>query len=169
MAQLINLRGIYEPYNISPLIYGFDTFSGFASVDAKDGGFSEQGDYATDTGYETVLEKLLDIHEAFCPVSHKKKFQLIKGDASVTVKQWLADNPSAIIGMAIFDMDVYKPTKDVLEAILPRLAKGYDVNCDEQARIFPAIPAAWINPKINNFRLRHFPHQPYCAWAVYGE
>ena len=31
LAQLINLRGIYEPYNISRLIYGFDTFEGFAS------------------------------------------------------------------------------------------------------------------------------------------
>jgi len=171
LAQLINLRGIYEPYNISRLIYGFDTFSGFESVDAKDGGFSEKGDYATSTGYETVLEKLLDIHEAFCPVSHKKKFQLIKGDASVTVKQWLSDNPSAIIGMAIFDMDVYKPTKDVLEAILPRLAKGSllvfdELNCPH----FPGETRAVDEVlKINNLRLRHFPHQPYCAWAVYGE
>ena len=118
-----------------------------------------------------MLEKLLDIHEAFCPVSHKKKFQLIKGDASVTVKQWLSDNPSAIIGMAIFDMDVYKPTKDVLEAILPRLTKGSllvfdELNCPH----FPGETRAVDEVlEINNLRLRHFPHQPYCAWAVYGE
>jgi hypothetical protein len=171
LAQLINLRGIYEPYNISRLIFGFDTFSGFASVDQKDGGFSEAGDYSTSAGYEHVLEKLLDIHEAFCPVSHKKKFQLIKGDASVTVKQWLLDNPSAIIGMAIFDMDVYKPTKDVLEAIVPRLTKGSLLVFDElNCPSFPGETRAVDEVlKINNLRLKHFPHQPYCAWTVFGE
>lgn len=171
LAQLINLRGIYEPYNISRLIYGFDTFTGFASVDKKDGGLSQVGDYATGAGYEEVLGKLLDIHEAFCPVSHKKKFQLIKGDASVTVKQWLSDHPGEIIGMAIFDMDVYKPTKDVLEAIIPRLAKGSLLVFDElNCPSFPGETRAVDEVlKINSLRLRHFPHQPYCSWAVFGE
>jgi Macrocin-O-methyltransferase (TylF) len=171
LAQLINLRGIYEPYNISRLIYGFDTFSGFVSVDKKDGGFSEAGDYATSKGYEETLESLLNIHEAFCPVSHKKKFELIKGDASVTVQKWLADNPSAIISMAIFDMDVYKPTRDVLEAIIPRLTKGSLLVFDElNCPTFPGETRAVDEIlKLNNLRLEHFPHQPYCAWAVFGD
>ena len=38
MAQLINIRGMYEPFNHSRKIYGFDTFEGFTSVDSKDGG-----------------------------------------------------------------------------------------------------------------------------------
>src|SRR5262249_47400432 len=171
LAQLINLRGIYEPYNISRLIFGFDTFSGFVSVDQKDGGSGRAGDYATSTGYQQVLEKLLGIHESFCPVSHKKKFELIKGDASATVKQWLIDNPAAIIGMAIFDMDVYKPTKDVLEAITPRLAKGSLLVFDElNCPTFPGETRAVDEVlRINNLKLEHFPHQPYCAWAVFGQ
>ena len=44
IATLVNLRGIYEPYNHSRFIYGFDTFSGFPDVDDKDGGFSKRGD-----------------------------------------------------------------------------------------------------------------------------
>jgi hypothetical protein len=171
LAQLINLRGIYEPYNISRLIFGFDTFSGFASVDQKDGGFSKVGDYSTSAGYEDVLEKLLDIHESFCPVSHVKKFKLIKGDASLTAEQWLLDNPSSIISMAIFDMDVYKPTKDVLEIIIPRLTKGSLLVFDElNCPSFPGETRAVDEVlKINNLKLRHFPHQPYCAWTVFGE
>jgi methyltransferase family protein len=171
LAQLINLRGIHEPYNISRLIYGFDTFSGFVAVDRKDGGFSESGDYATSAGYEELLERLLAIHEAFCPVAHKKKFELIKGDASITVKQWLADNPSAVISMAIFDMDVYNPTKDVLEAILPRLAKGSLLVFDElNCPTFPGETRAVDEVlRLNNLKLEHFSHQPYCAWTVFGE
>jgi hypothetical protein len=36
LAQLMAFRGIYEPYNHSRKIYGFDTFEGFTSIDEKD-------------------------------------------------------------------------------------------------------------------------------------
>ena len=43
IATLINLRGIYEPYNHSRMIYGFDTFSGFPGLSDEDRGFSKEG------------------------------------------------------------------------------------------------------------------------------
>lgn len=169
LAQLINLRGIYEPYNISRVIYGFDTFSGFTAIDDKDGGRSRLGDYATTASYEEELEKILTIHEAFCPVAHLKKFHLIKGDASATARTWMKENPHAIISMAIFDMDVYKPTRDVLEAIIPRLTRGSllvfdELNCAQ----FPGETSAVDEVLgLNKIRLQRHPHQPYCAWAVF--
>lgn len=170
LAQLINLRGIYEPYNFSRKIIGFDTFSGFAPVDPKDGDFIEAGDYATHIDYEIILEQILTLHESFSPIDHIKKYQLVKGDASVTIDPWLNDNPHAIISMAIFDMDVYRPTKDVLEKILPRLCKGAllvfdELNCPH----FPGETRA-LNEVLglNNLKLQRFPHQPYCSWAVFG-
>jgi hypothetical protein len=171
LAQLINLRGIYEPYNYSRKIIGFDTFEGFPVVDEKDGGFSNVGDYATSRNYEETLEKLLSLHESFSPIPHLKKFELIKGDASITVDSWLENNPHVIISMAIFDMDVYKPTKDVLEKIIPRLTKGSllvfdELNCEH----FPGETRAVDEVLgLNNLSLKRFPHQPYCAWAVFGE
>ncbi len=170
MAQLINLRGMYEPFNHSRKIFGFDTFEGFCDVDAKDGGFSSVGDYATTDGYELILDEILTIHESFNPIPHIKKFELVKGDASKTIDVWLQKNPHAIISMAIFDMDVYKPTRDVLEKILPRLTKGSllvfdEVNCPH----FPGETAAVSEVLgLNNIALRRYPHQPYCAWAVFG-
>lgn len=171
LAQLINLRGIYEPYNYSRKIFGFDTFEGFSVVDEKDGGFSNVGDYATSRNYEETLEKLLSLHESFSPIPHLKKFELIKGDASITIDSWLENNPHAIVSMVIFDMDVYKPTKDVLEKIIPRLTKGSllvfdELNCEH----FPGETRAVDEVLgLNNLSLKHFPHQPYCAWAVFGE
>ena len=35
LPQLISLRGIYEPYNYSRHIYGFDTFEGFVNTSEK--------------------------------------------------------------------------------------------------------------------------------------
>ena len=47
MAQLISLRGIYEPFNHKRHIYGFDTFEGFVNTNKnKDGALLSDGDYA---------------------------------------------------------------------------------------------------------------------------
>lgn len=171
LSQLMAFRGIYEPYNHSRKIYGFDTFEGFPVVDEKDHGFSQLGDYPVNPGHIELLEEILTIHESYSPLSHIKKFDLIKGDASLTVGPWLAENPHTIISMAIFDMDVYKPTRDVLELILPRLTKGSLLVFDElNAKTFPGETQAVDEVLgLNNIRLRHNPNQPICAWAVFGE
>ena len=124
LSLLISLRGIYEPYNHQRHIYGFDTFEGFVNSDLeKDGPLVKDGDYFVYENYEKQLEKVLLMHEQNCPIAHIKKFSLIKGDASDTSKKWVEDNPHALVAMAIFDMDIYKPTKDALEAIKPKLTK----------------------------------------------
>lgn len=172
LAQLISLRGIYEPYNHRRHIYGFDTFEGFVnSSSSKDGEHNSDGDYGVYNGYEEQLEEILKLHEQNCPISHIQKFSLIKGDASVTSKNWILDNPHAIVSMAIFDMDIYQPTKDALEAIVPRLTKGSllvfdEINCPE----FPGETEALQEVlQINNLKLEHYPHQPTCAWTVWGK
>ncbi len=59
LAQLVNLRGIYEPFNHSRTIFGFDTFEGFPVIDKKDGNFSNVRDYAITKGYEETLGRSL--------------------------------------------------------------------------------------------------------------
>jgi hypothetical protein len=171
LALLQNLRGMYEPYNVSRKIFGFDTFEGFSALDLKDGSIPEFGDYKSLPNYEDTLEEILSIHEGFCPISHIKKYELIKGDASQTIDTWLEKNPHAIVSMAIFDMDVYKPTKDVLEKIIPRLTKGSLLVFDElNCQYWPGETAAVQEVLgLNNLTLKRHPHQSYAAWAVYGE
>ena len=170
MAQLISLRGIYEPYNHLRHIYGFDTFEGFVNTNKdKDGSHLSDGDYIVYDGYENQLAEILSLHEANCPISHIQKFSLIKGDASFTSKKWVEDNPHAIVAMVIFDMDIYQPTKDALEAVIPRLAKGSilvfdELNCPQ----FPGETQALEEVlEINQLKLQHDAHQPSCAWAVW--
>ena len=171
LALLQNLRGMYEPYNVSRKIIGFDTFEGFATIDGKDGDFAKVGDYKSLPGYEEILDEILGIHENFSPISHIKKYELVKGDASQTIGIWLEKNPYAIVSMAIFDMDVYKPTKDVLEKIIPRLVKGSLLVFDElNCQHFPGETTAVQEVLgLNNITLKRHPHQSYCAWAVFGE
>jgi hypothetical protein len=171
LSLLQNLRGMYEPYNVSRKIFGFDTFEGFPKIDNKDGDFAKVGDYKTLPDYENTLEEILSIHEKFSPISHIKKYELIKGDASQTIDIWLEKNPHVIVSMAIFDMDVYNPTKDVLEKIIRRLTKGSLLVFDElNCQHYPGETAAVQEVLgLNNITLKRHPHQSYCAWAVFGE
>lgn len=172
LSQLISLRGIYEPYNHTRHIYGFDTFGGFLNSDKiKDGIHVADGDYFVYQGYEFELEKILKLHEQDCPISHIQKFTLIKGDASITSKSWVKENPHAIVSMAIFDMDIYKPTKDSLEAIKHKFIKGSVLVFDElNCQQFPGETEALDEVlKLNNLKLHHYPNQPNCAWAIWGE
>ena len=171
LSTLINLHGMLEPFNHSRVVYGFDTFEGFVQLDEKDRGYSAKGDYSTTEHYYEILEEIIQLQESFSPIPHVKKFELIKGDASETVLKWLERNPHAIVAMAILDMDVYKPTRDVLQAILPRLTKGSILVFDEvNCRHFPGETQAVVEVLgLNKLSLQRFPHQPFCAWAVFGE
>lgn len=133
LVTLNNLRGIYEPYNHSRRIIGFDTFSGFPSVDLKDGEHSmvKKGAYSVTEDYENYLNKVLDYHETECPLSHIKKNNIIKGDATKTLKKYLNEHPETIIAFAYFDFDIYQPTKECLELIKPHLTKGSIIGFDE--------------------------------------
>ncbi|HEY2706894.1 MAG TPA: TylF/MycF/NovP-related O-methyltransferase [Caulobacteraceae bacterium] len=169
LATLINLRGMLEPFNHARKIYGFDTFAGFAKVTEEDGGFSDRGQYTVTENYDRMLETLLGLHEQLSPLPHIRKFQLVKGDASETFPAWLETNPHAVVAMAIFDMDVYKPTRDVLQLILPRLTRGSllvfdELNCEH----FPGETQAVHEVLgLSKLALHCFPHQPYCTWAIW--
>ena len=125
------MRGIYEPFNYNRKIVGFDTFGGFPSVDKKDGAKVKTGDYAVTENYEVYLEKILAYHESESPIPHIKKFELVKGDAIVTIDEYLKRSPETIVALAYFDFDIYMPTKKCLEAILPRVTKGSIIAFDE--------------------------------------
>jgi hypothetical protein len=169
LTTLMNLRGMLEPYNHARKIYGFDTFEGFAGTTAEDGGFSKAGQYTVSERYDQTLEQILALHEGLSPLGHIRKFQLIRGDASETFPQWLQDNTHAVVAMAIFDMDVYKPTRDVLEQILPRLTKGSLLVFDElNCEYFPGETQAVSEVLgLSKLALHCFPHQPYCSWAIW--
>lgn len=171
LSTLMNLRGMLEPYNYSRSIVGFDTFQGFVTTAPQDGEGVALGDYATTAGYQQRLEEILALHEANAPIPHIKKFELVAGDASTTVPDWLRRNEHVIVSMAIFDMDVYQPTRDALQAILPRLVKGSVLVFDElNCPRFPGETTAVMEVLgLNSLRLQRDPHQPYCAWAVWGE
>jgi hypothetical protein len=87
LALFANFRGMLEPYNHTRKIVGFDSFEGFpeSSITGKDKGSIESGGYSTVDDYDEYLRKVLEYHESESPISHKKKYEIIKGDVEKTL------------------------------------------------------------------------------------
>ena len=171
LSLFSSLRGIYEPYNFNRKILGFDTFSGFPDVASEDGDHEiiKKGSYSVTKNYEDVLNSILEIHERNAPINHIKKFELIKGDAIVTLKQYLEDHPETIIAFAYFDFDIYSPTKECLKLILPHLSKGSIIAFDElNCEAFPGETIAFQEVLgLNNYSLNRDKNNPYVSWIEF--
>lgn len=133
LAVLENLRAVHEPYNHARRIVGFDTFTGYPGIGAKDraSDIISKGVYKVGAGYENYLDQVLDYHEQENVMSHIKKHELVKGDATKTVPEYLKRHPETLVAMAYFDMALYEPTIKCLKAVLPRLVKGSLLVFDE--------------------------------------
>jgi hypothetical protein len=170
LALFQSLRGIYEPYNYTRKVIGFDTFSGFEGTSAQDGSADiiAEGSYSVTPGYDGYLEQLLQYHELESPVSHIKKHALVKGDASKTAEKYIADNPETIIALAYFNMDIYHPTEKCLYAIKSCLCRGSIIGFDElNCHHFPGETRALKEVLgLDKYRLIRHPHNPYPAYLI---
>ncbi len=168
LALFSSLRGMLEPFNYNRKIIGFDTFQGFPSVDSKDGSMVSVGDYSVSDNYKNILESILVYHESESPLSHKRKFELVEGDATLTVHDYIKKNPETIVALAYFDFDIYSPTKACLEAILPRLTKGSiiafdELNCPE----FPGETLAVLEVLgLSKYAIKRSPLNPLISYLT---
>jgi hypothetical protein len=170
LALFESFRGIYEPYNYTRKVIGFDTFSGFTGVRAEDGKapIVSEGAFSVTPAYEEYLSELLDYHEKESPVSHIKKYALVKGDAAQTIEQYLESNPETIVALAYFNMDIYQPTVKALEALKKVVTKGSVIGFDElNCPHFPGETRAVQDAfGLDKYRLVRYPHNPYPAYLV---
>ncbi len=72
LAAFTTLRTIYEPFNTSRHIVGFDTFSGFPSTAKEDGDHPiiHRGALNISENYAGQLTTLLAAHQRLCPRGH---------------------------------------------------------------------------------------------------
>jgi hypothetical protein len=170
LALFSAFRGMYEPYNYTRKIVGFDTFSGFPKVSEKDGhsDVMKEGAYSVTANYEKYLEEVLDYHEKESPIPHIRKYEVVRGDATVEIERYLERHPETIIALAYFDFDLYLPTKKCLGAIQGHLTRGSvigfdELNCHE-------FPGETISVKevlgLDRYPIRRDPSNPTASYIV---
>lgn len=163
-------RGLYEPFNRHRKIVAFDTFAGFPSVTKEDGSSNlmSEGSVCVTENYESYLDKTLTLQEQDNPLSHIKKFEVVKGDACKSLEKYLIDNPHTIVSLAYFDFDIYQPTKICLNLIKDRIVKGSVIAFDELNDIdSPGETLAVMETLgLRNIRLKRFPYTSRVSYFI---
>ncbi len=127
------LSAIFEPTNHQRRIVGFDTFSGFPKLSKQDRSSesteARAGGLAIDS-YDHLQQcmKLFDMNRF---IGHVPKVELVRGDATKTIPQYLKENPQLIVSLLYLDFDIYEPTVAALKHFLPRMPKGAVIAFDE--------------------------------------
>ncbi len=138
----MQLSMILEPYAINRSIIGFDTFSGFTSIDAEQDPTDINESMFSDTD-ETLIQDMVDANDLVRPVNRIPRCEIVKGDILETVPAFVKTRPDLVVAMLILDTDLYSSTKVALETFLPYMPKGAIVVLDEVAyRNFPGETAA---------------------------
>jgi hypothetical protein len=170
LSLLQSFREMYEPYNHTRRIVGFDTFEGFPSVHAADGtdDVVRVGGHGVSERYEEHLESVLAAHEALTPLSHIRRFELVKGDVTETLPPYLEAHPETIVAFAHFDLDLYEPTRRCLEALRPFLTRGTVLGFDELSHpVFPGETVALREVLgLDRFRIERFPYTSTPGYVV---
>lgn len=131
LAILQALRSILEPGNATRRIIGFDTFEGFPAVTELDGD-ARRGDYGVAADHADALEALLADRDAE-EGNRWPRREIVRGDATRTLPEWLERHPETVVAMAYFDMDLYAPTRACLAALGPYVTRGAVIGFDEVA------------------------------------
>lgn len=139
---------VYCPGDTLKRIIGFDTFQGFPGLADQDGPPNERrGKLAggwNSSDFFPVLKELVDIAQADSMIPRFKRIELVQGDVSKTVPEYVEKNPGLRISLLHLDLDLYEPTLAALEHLYPLVVPGGVVLLDEYAmEAFPGESAAF--------------------------
>jgi hypothetical protein len=129
-------------------IIGFDTFEGFVGLSGQDGPDDVSrakllGGWNS-SNFLPHLEELLRIMQQDSYLPRVKRVELVKGDVSKTIPEYVKNNPGLRISLLNLDLDLYEPTLVALEHLFPLVTVGGAVVLDEYAMGgFPGESAAF--------------------------
>ncbi len=163
------MSAILEPTNLTRRIYGFDTFSGFPKLTAKDRSPSaapRKGELASDSHDE--LQKLIEAYDQDRYLGHLPKVNLVKGRAEKTIPAFMKANPHLVVSLLFLDFDLHGPTLAALKHFVPRMPKGAILAFDELDNpIWPGETEALLEHSgVGRWRIERLPFDPYIGFAV---
>jgi hypothetical protein len=178
LMSFAKLSAMLEPYNFQRRIIGFDSFTGFPSIDKADlkglpdrksKHLKEHG-FAAETAYEDLL-RAIEVFDISRYLNHFPKVRVVKGDFALTAKKYLEDFPHLVVSCLYLDFDIYQPTRLALDLFLPRMPKGAVLCFDElNEEAFPGETIAVMEMlDLKQYRIRRFDFEPRISYAVIGD
>jgi len=135
LTRFLTFREILENNN-SRKIYGFDVFGKFPKP-------NNLGDKSFLKRWEKNAGDGIDAQELNDILLEKKflNFELIKGDVKKTIPNLIKQQPHLKISLLHLDMDIYEPTKFVLNKLFSYVVKGGIILIDDYNSVFGATKA----------------------------
>jgi hypothetical protein len=162
-----------EPYGYQRKIIGFDTFSGFPSIDNIDKSFNpnaHKGFFKEDYDVFKELNTVIKDYDNNRFINQIPKIELIKGDANLTIPKYIEENRHTIVSLLFLDFDIYQPSITALEHFLPRMPKGSIIAFDELNNPdWPGETQAVLEKlDLNKYLLKCFEFEPNISYIVIG-
>lgn len=171
------LSSILEPINYQRKIIGFDTFEGFPECTPEDLATKNRSEFAYKGAFavpniEMDLQEGRRLYDMNRFINHIPKLSFVKGDINKTLPKFLEENPHTIISLLYLDLDIYKPTKTVLELVLPRMPKGSIIAFDQlNSEYWPGETKAVLDilTSLNKIKIQRFPFEPSRCYTIINE
>ncbi len=163
LLTFVKLIEVLCPADSLKRVIGFDTFEGFVNLAEKDGLPNEKRGKVVggwnSSDFLPTLQKLVEITQRDSMVPRVKRVELVKGDASVSIPEYVKANPGIRISLLHLDMDLYDPTLAALRYLYPLVSPGGIVLLDEYGMDgFPGESAAFDDYfGANRPQLKKFP------------
>lgn len=162
---------IYEPYNHTRRIVGFDSFSGFPSLSDQDGDASDlpykhAGGLMVNALQE--IETSIQFFDQNRFISQIPRIELVEGDASQTIPMYIESNTHLVVALLYLDFDLYEPTKVALETLWPRMPKGAVIAFDElNQKQWPGETLAVMDTiGIDSLEIKRFDFNPQISYGI---
>jgi hypothetical protein len=153
-VRLLSFRDLLE-HQYSRKIIGFDAFGKFPDNLTKESDveFVERFEKSGGLG---ISKDELDQHLKNKGTSN---YQLVAGDIRNTLPEFLKNNPSLKIALLHIDVDVYEPTKLILESLYDRLVVGGVLMLDDYGTVAgetQAVDEFFVHMKPEIFKPKYY-------------
>lgn len=165
------LSSTLEPYNYHRQIIGFDTFSGFpgvAAIDTQNHPDVKKGMFAEDYDVLQEMRQCIGVYDQNRFINQKSKIQLVQGDATKTIPDFIEKNLHTLVSLLYLDFDIYEPTLVALENFLPRMPAGAVLAFDEVNNPdWPGETQALLGKMgVRDFQLKCFDFEPNISYMI---
>ena len=135
LTRFLTFREILENCN-SRKIYGFDVFGKFPTPkNLSDKSFLKKWKKSAGDGIDVKELNDIFLDKKF------SNFEIVKGEVKKTIPNLIKKKPSLKISLLHLDMDIYEPTKFVLNKLFPHIVKGGLILIDDYNTVFGATKA----------------------------
>lgn len=158
----IKFRDLLEQTN-SRKIIGFDIFGDFPKAHYNQDKKKRDAFVAETNGGESISFE--EINDLLDKQGLNKNVDIIKGDILITLNDYLDKNPELKISLMHIDVDLYEPTKHILEKLYERVTKGGIIILDDYGS-FAGTNKAVDDFFGNNLEVKKFPFSHAISYIV---